>query len=324
MTSQDKADVFRSLSKMLEAGVLVSRSMEVLLEQKPTPGVREWLTGVHAGLAQHHGLSESVARQTRSSELEKSLIQAGERSGTLPQIMSELSGYYGMLATLEKKTRSGLAYPVGLLHLGLILPEIQRFFGDESAAFVCGSLALKLCLLWAVLAGAWKGFHWLEIRSAADPGAERLFSWVPFYGKARAHFAFARFAKVVEIGLLAGLGMPEIFRLAGKAAQSARIRSAAEGIAQSAAQGEALAVSFAATAVFTPAFRQAVVTAEISGTLDTEMKHLAVLENEAARAAYEQAAVWTPKFLIGAATALVAFRVIRGIVDYYAQIQALL
>ena len=324
MTSQEKADVFRSLSKLLEAGVPVLRSLGVLLEQKPSSRVHAWLTGVHGGVTQHHGLSESLAGQPSSSELEKSLIQAGEQSGTLPKMMAEIAGYYALSAGLEKKTRAGFAYPVGLLHLGIILPELQRFFGSESAAFVCGSVVLKLVVLWLGLVGVWQGMRLLGRRASVDSSAERLFAWVPFYGAARAHSACARFAKVAELGLLAGLGMAEVFYLAGKAAQSARIGGAAEGIVKSISRGESLAVSFAATDAFTAAFRQSIVTAEISGTLDTEMKHLAFLENEAARAAYEQAAEWTPKFLVGLASCFIAVRVIRGAVDYYAQIQALL
>lgn len=324
MTFQEKADVFRSLSKLLEAGVPVLRSLEVLLEQKPSSGVRAWLAGVHGGVSRHQGLSESIAMQPASSELEKSLIQAGERSGTLPKMMAEIAVYYALSAGLEKKTRAGFAYPVGMLHLGIILPELQRFLGAESAAFVCGSLALKLGVLWLGLVGVWQGLRLLGERASVDLSAERLLSWVPFYGAARIHSACARFAKVVEMGLLAGLSMAEVFHLAGKAAQSARIGRAAEGIAKSVSRGESLDVSFAATDAFTAAFRQSIVTAEISGTLDTEMKHLAFLENEAARAAYEQAAEWTPKFLMGLVSCFIAFRVVRGVVDYYAQIQALL
>lgn len=316
--------MFRSLSKLLEAGVPVLRSLEVLLGQKPSSGVRAWLAGVYGGVTQHQGFSESVARQPGSSELEKSLVQAGERSGTLPKMMAEIASYYALSAGLEKKTRAGFAYPVGLLHLGIILPELQRFFGSEAAAFVCGSVLLKLGVLWLGLVGVWQGMRLLEGRASVDSTAERLFSWVPFYGAARAHSACARFAKVVEMGLLAGLGMAEVFHLAGKAAQSARIGRAAEVIANLVSRGESLEVSFAATDAFTAAVRQSIVTAEISGTLDTEMKHLAFLENEAARADYEQAAEWTPKFLMGLAGCFIAFRIVRGGVDYYAQIQALL
>ena len=316
--------MFHSLAHLLGAGVPVGRSVEVLLEQKPGATVRLWLLGLHRALTQQACFSDSIALQAGSSEVEKSLIQAGERSGKLPQMLAELADYYALIAVSEKRTLSAFLYPLGLLHLGIVLPELQGFFGDESAVFIVGGLALKLFALWVLLVAVWKGFQFLDASASKNSSAERILAWVPFYGSARAHSARARFAKVVEVGLLAALRMPEIFHLAGKASQSARVGDAAERIAESTARGESLSASFAATDAFTATFRQSIVTAELSGTLDTEMKRLAHLEKEAARAAYESAASWTPKLLTTMVSCYVGFRIVRHIMEYYAQIQALL
>ena len=311
MTFQEKADAFFSFSRMLEAGMPFSNALRVLIDQKPSSQVAAWLLGLQKELEENHSFSEAIARQVDASEIEKTLIHAGEFSGKLPQMLAEIADYYRLLAESRNRAFKGLLYPVVLLQFAVASPEIPRLFGDEPTILVLAHIVLKLLVMCLLLLGMFKMFVTLRRNGNKLPSLEKIFDWIPFYGKVHNHAARARFAKVVEIGLLAALGMPEIFRLAGRASQSCRIQNAAEIIATCTAQGESLADSLAKTDAFPRWFRESIAVAEVSGTLDTGMKRLALMEYEAFVEAQESASKRLPVFLYSAAACYAVFQILR-------------
>jgi type II secretory pathway component PulF len=316
MTFQEKADTFFALSRMLEAGLPVSKAMEVLLNQKSATAVAAWLLGVHREIGERKTLSEAIATQGGASDIEKSLIHAGERSGKLPQMTAEVADYYRLMADSQKRALKVLLYPAVLIQLIFVLPEVRRLFGDELPLLVVSHIVLKIIGISLLMWGAFKVV--LNMMSGANksPAMERFFNRIPFYGDAHKQLARVRFAKVVEAGLLAALGMPEIFRLAGLASQNAQIRNASELIATSTAQGESLTDAFAKTDAFPLFFRDSIAVAEASGTLDKAMKRLARTEREAFIEALARDSKRLPVILYGG---LVCYALIKALSFYLYQ-----
>lgn len=315
MTFQEKADAFLSLSKLLDAGIPILKALGILADQKPAPKVAAWLLGLKNELTEYHSFSQAIAGTDGVSDLEKNLIYAGERSGKLPQMLAEIADYYRLLAESQKRALKGLFYPAVLLQLAVVFSEIPRLFGEESSIPVLSHIFVKSLLLWLLLLGLFKAFITLTRYANHSPRLEKILDGIPFYGEVRKRGARARFAKVAEIGVLAALGMPEVFRLAGFAAQSSRIRVAADLIASLTAQGESLTDSFAKTEPFPRWFREAVAVAEASGTLDTGLKRLAQMEHQAFIEAHERASKRLPLIFYGIAACYATFQILR---QYYA------
>jgi type II secretory pathway component PulF len=225
-------------------------------------------------------------------------------------MMAEIADYYRLLAEFKSRAFRGLLYPVALLQLAVTFQEIPRLFGDESMSLVLSLVLFKSIGMWLLLLGSVKVFMTVNRHANKSLGLEKILDGIPFYGEVRKHGALARFAKVVEIGLLAALGMPEIFRLAGLASQSARIRHDAEVVVTSTAQGESLTDSLAKTDAFPRMFRESIAVAEVSGTLDTGMRRLALIEHEAFIEAHERAAKGLPLLLYAIAACYVVFQIL--------------
>jgi type II secretory pathway component PulF len=319
MKSPDKATVFRELAKLLKADFHLDRSLDLLLNQKPKAPVAHWLREVKAQLGSGVGLTEAI-RQTRSGSitaLDLAMIGAGEQSGRLGQSFTLLARYYETLAGSVSQARSALLYPLLLVHLAIILPEIPAAIAGGEAAAAPGHILWRLALFWLVLVGL--NWSWKKLSALAEqsPKVDRMLEALPLLGAMRGHWALARFTQVAHSALLAAVRPQEWLRLAGEASGSGQFRVGSVRAAAEVARGEAIAVSLRSGGGFPKLFVDSLDTAEESGTLDHELARWANLETEQAQAAMSRVAAWLPKILYALIVLYVAWRIIGMMTGIY-------
>jgi type II secretory pathway component PulF len=317
MTTKQRAHLYHDLGKMIGAGLHVDRSVDLLLEQHPAASIRTWLEGLRRGLAEHLTVSESVKQHTDAVPLEVSLLAAGERGGRIESSCEHLARYYELRQKSKDKAIGALVYPIILLHLGLVLPEMPNFFLQDSAAGVVGSIVWHIGIAWLLMGGIGVVALWLLKSAATSTAADGLLHSIPLIGGARRHWVLARFCQVFQTGLLASFRMSETLQLAGDASQSANIRAAALRASRSLEAGERLTPALKQTGAFPKTFMQSVATAEESGTLDREMERWAVAEAELGARAQDRVAEWVPRIFYFLIVAYVAFRIISMVYDIY-------
>jgi type II secretory pathway component PulF len=279
--------------------------------------MRTWLEGLKRGLAEHLTVSESVKQHTESVPLEVSLLAAGERGGRIENSCAHLARYYELRQKSRDKAIGALVYPIILLHLGMVLPEVPNFFLQDNAVSVVSTIVWHIGIAWLLIGGTALVGLWLLKRAATSTAADGLLRSIPLVGGARRHWALARFCQVFQTGLLASFRMSETLELAGEASQSAMIRDAALRAAHSLEAGERLAPALKQTGVFPKTFMQSVATSEETGTLDREMERWAVAEAELAARAQNRLAEWMPRMLYFLIMMYVAYRIISMVYDIY-------
>lgn len=327
MRRAEKAELFRELAKLVGSDFHLDRALELLLGQKAGSGRQAWLAALQRGLGEGLGVAESLRVHGGAAVdgLEIALLAAGERSGRLAPVLEHLARYHAAVAEAEKKARRALIYPLLLLHVAIVLPEIPGALqaGTGAAGFAAG-LLLRLGLLWGALLGV--GWLWRRAsrRAVEEPGLDRLLGQLPLLGASRRHWAQARFCQVFHAGLLAALRPSDCCRLAGEAAQSGALRAGAEVAARRVEAGEPLAEALAAAAVFDPLLVNAVATAEASGGLDEEMRRWARAESLRADEAVDRAAVWLPRLGYVLVVGYVVWRIFRLMLGYFAEFSRLL
>lgn len=324
MTSKQRAQLYHDLGKMVGAGLHMDRSVELLLEQHPAPSMRAWLEGLRRGLAAHLTVSESVQQHTDAVPLEVSLLAAGERGGRLEISFEHLARYYELRQKSKDKAIGALVYPIILLHAGLVLPEIPKFFTGDSASGVVRDILLHIGIAWVLLGGLGFAAWWAMKLADTSAAVDGFLNAIPLVGGVRRHWALARFCQVFQTGLLAAFQMSETLELAGGASQSARLREAARSAAKGVEDGGRLDDSMKRTGVFPKAFMQSVATAEETGTLDREMGRWAVAEAELAARAQDRLAEWMPRILYFLIMIYVASRIIGMVTGIYAPVLKML
>lgn len=324
MTTKQRAQLFHELGKLIGAGLHVDRSVELLLDQQPATPVRLWLQGLQRGLAGHLSVSESVAKHTDALPLETSLLAAGERGGRLESACEHLARYYDLRQKSRDKALAALIYPLILLHLGLVFPDVPQLVLGEGVAGVLGQIALRVVVAWVLLGGL--GFAvWTILRLAVTSTvADRWLNTIPLLGKVRRHWALARFCQVFETGLLAAFRVSETLKLAGDASQSATLHEAGRSAAEGIEAGDRLAAAMKRTGAFPRTFMQSVATAEEAGTLDREMARWAAAEGELAAQAQDRVAEWLPRIFYVIVVLYVAGRILGMFAGYYGQLEKMM
>lgn len=327
MNSAEKARLYREMAKLLQADFHLDRSLTLLLGQQKPAKTRLWLESLRSGLAGGQSVAEAVRGFPEGlvSGMELALIEAGERGGRLAQTFAHIALYYEGASAAAKKVRSALIYPLVLLHVAVVLPEVPEAVreGLSLTAFI-GGVIVRLGLLWVVCVASWLLWREASARAALDARLDALLRRVPLLGGARRHWGMARFCQVFHSGLLAALRMSECCRMAGAAAHSASLREGAERAARQVERGELLSLALADAGAFDPGFVASVASAEEAGCLDEEMRRWTVSETAEAEEAVQRAAAWLPKAAYALVVVYVVWRIFGMAQGYFDQIGRLL
>ena len=121
MTDRDKAQLYRELATLSEAGFPVTKAAEAALDSPRGATERAFLSELKAGVEAGGKISEAAAGASEGlSALEISIIEAAESGGRVPEGFAHLARYFDLRAAAAKKVRAGLIYPAVLLHLAVL------------------------------------------------------------------------------------------------------------------------------------------------------------------------------------------------------------
>lgn len=115
----------RQLSTMVSAGVPLTRSLSALQEDAESPYMREVLAGITKDVESGTALGDAFAKYPNVfSEVYVNMVRAGEEGGILDDILKRLATQVEQDASIRKKIKSAMAYPVVILSVTFI-----AFFG---------------------------------------------------------------------------------------------------------------------------------------------------------------------------------------------------
>jgi len=115
----------RQLSTMISAGVPLARSMAALQADSDNPYMREVLGGISKDVESGTPLGDAFAKYPRVfSDVYVNMVRAGEEGGILDDILSRLATQVEQDASIRKKIKSAMMYPLVILSVTII-----AFFG---------------------------------------------------------------------------------------------------------------------------------------------------------------------------------------------------
>lgn len=115
----------RQLSTMISAGVPLARSLSALQEDAQSPYMKEVLAGVTKDVEGGIPLGDVFAKYpTVFSDVYVNMVRAGEEGGILDDILQRLATQVEQDASIRKKIKSAMMYPVVIL-----VVTILSFFG---------------------------------------------------------------------------------------------------------------------------------------------------------------------------------------------------
>ena len=131
---------FRQFYDLLDAGVPLLRSVQILAGQKRHPELQDALN--HMAILIKDGASLSLAMTFYPkifSSLHIYMVKSGEGTGNLPEILNRLSGFLEKDLQIRSQIKSALLYPLIILAVGIltlfvlltfVLPRLMTMFED--------------------------------------------------------------------------------------------------------------------------------------------------------------------------------------------------
>ncbi len=119
----------QQLAALIHAGLPVLQSIQMLRQRSPNPKLRVVLADVEARIKSGSALSEAFAAQGDTfPKIYTASILAGERSGSLDDVLRRYVEYTKAMAQLRRKIRGALTYPIILLCAAFLLIGVLTTF----------------------------------------------------------------------------------------------------------------------------------------------------------------------------------------------------
>lgn len=126
---EDMLTFSRQLATMLESGVTLIRSLDVILTQVESKKLNNALMKVKSSIEQGGSLSTALAQHPKIfNQFWVSLMEVGEASGTIPSVLNKLSYYLEQQANFRATIISGIIYPAILFVVASAAISFFAFF----------------------------------------------------------------------------------------------------------------------------------------------------------------------------------------------------
>jgi len=310
---------YHNLSTMLDAGVPLLRSLNTVASGLE-PRVRKAFLAVADGVSKGNSLAETMRLNPRVfSPLDVMLIDAGETSGNLAELMGLLAKWHEMSRRMLRKMLSGLLLPVVILTIAAFVAPLPGFIlGDQKTGDFLLNVVGILLLFWIPAA-----IVFLIVRTTPKTGPLRraldhLVLRIPILGRAMYKMALCRFLWVFHAMCKAGVPLVDCIGMAISAAGNAVVgdlfRPAAERVRAGEPIGEALPKRLPVELV------EMWKVGEETGTLDEVTRRLAEQNADAAEFWLAEFARWFPRFVYFLVCLLMIYFVFVGYSRIYGNI----
>lgn len=273
---RDLAIFYRQLATAVRAGIPIHRALISVAENTGKPRLRRMVQTVVNDLMQGKPLAQAMRKQPHVfDELQIALIQAGEESGLLDNMLERLADYLERDYKLRLKIRAGTFYPKVLLVAGIFIPKIPILVvGGGLIPYLRETVGWAGPILLAVLAIV----ALVRIALQVEPLREAYDSlklMFPGIGGLVRQLAMARFSRAMAALFSAGVPLQRAIALSALAADNyyltKRLRSAVTAVEH----GQSLSSAFQQTGVMPPLVLDMLRTGESTGSVDAMMDKVA-------------------------------------------------
>ncbi len=294
----------RQLADLLESGLPLMRTLDVLREQMENPRLQEVLADLASQVRDGRSLSDALAIYPRVfSPLYVSMVRSGEVGGMLGGVLARLADFAEKEEELHVKMRSALAYPILILLVGMGTIAVLLIFVVPKLVLLFQEVGQILPLPTRVLIGLsqWFVSYWWLVVSIAGLGVflvrrgglsqgarlaiDRIKLRLPVCGSLIKKVEIARFARSLATLLSHGVPILQGMQVVVQATGNELLRGELQQIGEQLKGGDSLSQGMRRGRIFPALVTHMVAVGEEAGSLDRSLFKIAdTYEREADRA----------------------------------------
>jgi len=287
VTTRDLILFTRQLETMLESGLPILSSLDILHQQTAHPVLRVAIDRVRADVEQGSTLTEALRRQPRCfPPIFVNLVHAGEEGGLLSSMLDRVGGLLEYEEETEQRIKSATFYPTLIVaELGLAFLVLVKFVLPRFASLFRG-LDAQLPLPTRVLIGTSDFFdrYWYlvvmstiaavagaVVWSRTERGRRRIDHWtitVPIFGPIFLKTIMSRFARVLAALVAAGIPILQALAVSRGVAGNKIVEEEIDRMRDGVTAGMGLAESVEGRDVFPPLVVKMLAVGQETGAVD--------------------------------------------------------
>jgi type IV pilus assembly protein PilC len=294
----------RQLATMIEAGVPVVQALDILSEQMDNPSFQRICREIYSSVEGGQNLSDSMEGHKKVfSTLFVSMIRAGEISGQLHEILDRLASYLEKSASLQKKVKSALVYPVvvtiiaggiTLFMMTFVIPKFAEIFTSLNAPLPTPTMMLislsdliRHNLVIVIIVLAVVGFlfgNYIKTKSGRLWFDKNLLR-VPMFGPLFMKVAMSKFSRTLSTLLKSGVPILTSFDIVSKTVGNRLIELIMEEVKSAIEEGNGIAETLTKKQVFPPMVVRMIGIGEETGEIEKMLGKIADFYDEQVDAA---------------------------------------
>ncbi|MCI5116634.1 MAG: type II secretion system F family protein [Candidatus Electrothrix sp. LOE1_4_5] len=317
VTGKDVVVFTRQLSTMIDAGLPLVQSLQILSKQQENPTFKRALLEIVNDVETGTTLADGMRKHPHCFDpLFANMIEAGEIGGILDTILGRLAEFKEKSMGLQKKIKGAMTYPVICLFISILILSVILIFVipvfEEMFASMGGALPTPTQIVVDMSNFAKGNFHYIIAAVvvaififkkiyATEKGKlkiDGLLLHAPVAGVLIRKVAVAKFTRTLSTMLESGVPILDALQVVAKTAGNKVIEQAVFHVADSIAEGRPIAEPLEESGVFPNMVVQMINVGESVGALDAMLEKIADFYDEEVDQAVENLTAMIEPFMM--------------------------
>ncbi len=284
----------RQFATLLGASLTVEQTMNALIEQADNQFIRQVLAGVRGEVLAGQTLARAMAQFPRVfPELYRTLVEAGEKSGQLSQVMYRLADYTEDRQSLQRKTTTAMVYPAVVSFVAIlvvtglltyVVPKVVAVYANSKQTLPLLTRMMISLSDFLVATGvywliAFVAGGWLFARALRQPAIrmrfDRFVLKLPVIGRLARGVNTARLGSTLAILVSSRVPLLTALQAGVGVVSNLPMKQALIETEKLVREGGSLSRSLASTKMFPPVMVHLIASGEQSGKLDDMLERVA-------------------------------------------------
>ena len=286
---------------LIKAGLPILKSLDLLAERLTDPKLSRHIKGVRDEVRSGALLSDAFARQNVFPPIYVTSVLAGERSGSLAEVLERFITYQKLALSVRKKLLVSLMYPAVLIVLMLclmvflityVVPNFAELYASMQAKLPGPTLFLIavgttfrnyiLIGVVGVVAGMFGLVYWSRT-AAGSEWMHRILLKIPIAGDTWLKYQVAQFSRVLGTLLIGGIPLMQALETSADSLGTRVLRKVLEQASKLVREGQSLSGSLRQTKMFPSLSLDMIEVGESTGALPAMLSSVAEFyENDVA------------------------------------------
>ncbi|MEW6218168.1 MAG: type II secretion system F family protein [Thermodesulfobacteriota bacterium] len=294
VTGRDIVIFTRQLSTMIDAGLPLVQSLEILSNQQENQTFKKVLRDIRVDVETGSTFADAMKKHPATFDtLYCNMMEAGEVGGILDTILSRLAAFMEKSMKLKKQVKGAMTYPIICLCISIIIlavilifvvPVFENMFKDFGASLPAPTQLVVTISnfvksnFFFMFAAAGMAIFGVKRTYRTEKGRERidqLLLNMPVFGPLIRKVAVAKFSRTLGTMLQSGVPILEALHVVARTAGNKVIEKAVFRVADSIAEGRPITEPLEESGVFPSMVVQMINVGESTGALDTMLSKIA-------------------------------------------------